>query len=197
MSDTVQIIAIWVAIVSGVWGVAFSIIAVVYHFIKKIKIKSIVLINIITAVAVLGLSLIIPIFFQPPKPPTDFKVTSMLNDHIVRQEDLPVTIKGTASSRGTGTVWVLLVDTRQQYYLQTPPVRFLSDHTWVVNNIQPLVGIVEIDFVFVDRAGNEVFKDLARKMMENPEESKAFIQLPDNSETLASINITSQATIAV
>ena len=60
---------------------------------------------------------------------------------------------------------------RGQYYLQNSQVSFQSGGIWTARNVQPLVGIVEIDFVFVDNAGSGVF---ATKVINN--DFGAFIQ---------------------
>jgi hypothetical protein len=123
-------------------------------------------------------------------PPTDFKVTTIHNGRVIQQQDLPLTIMGTYSSKGSsGEVWAVLVDSERRYYIQNPPVDFRSGGTWTARNIRPLVGIVAIDFVFVDRAGNGFFENLVANKIWG-----AFPLLPDNSKILATISVTSQAT---
>jgi hypothetical protein len=175
-----------------VWVVIFGTTAII-DLIKKIKIKPIVLVNIIAALGVLGLSLVIPLFLQAPKPQTDFQVTNIHGGQVIQQQDLPLRIRGTDSSEGSsGVVWAVLVDSRGQYYIQNSQVSFQSGGTWTASNVQPLVGIVEIDFVFVDNARNSIFADKVSNG-----DFKAFIQLPDNSRILTTVSITSLATQSV
>src|SRR5207253_2269415 len=111
-----------------------------------------------TGCVILLASLFITNVLNPPKPccvrpPIGFKVTSIHTGQVIQQSDLPLTVKGTYASEGSlGSVWTVLVDDRGQYYIQNPPVH-LTDGEWAASNVQPLTGIVSIDFVFVDQAG--------------------------------------------
>jgi len=116
-------------------------------------------------------------------PPIGFSATTLHPGDAVRQS-IPITIKGTYSSAGSGHVWVVLEDNLGQYYLQTPPVKFNGDRTWVAMHINPGPGITMVDFVYVTAAGNAVFW----KKVANAEYS-SFLTLPDGSQVLQAIPI--------
>lgn len=183
------------SIVSGFWVILFGS-QTAYQVYQGIRTKTPLKIKpfVPGSLAAGCIILLISIFFTyilnapPPTPPTGFMVTSIHNGQVIQQSDLPLRIKGTYSSEGSsGSVWAVLVDDRGQYYAQYPQVH-LADAEWTASNVQPLTGIVEIDFVFVDQAGATYLQNQG---------FGAFSTLPDNNRILARVSITSQATHAV
>ena len=91
-------------------------------------------------------------------PPIDFHVNNLQDNQVIHKQDIPLTIQGTYSNEGSGHVWVLLEDSLKQFYLQNPPVQFLSGGQWTVGNIRPTGGITTINFVYVTADGNAYFQ---------------------------------------
>lgn len=116
-------------------------------------------------------------------PPIGFSVTTLQNGQTI-QANVPLTIKGVYASKGSGQVWVILKDSRGRYYLQNPPVKFLSGGKWIAENIRPGKGITRVDFVYVTRAGNKTFQQMAAAG-----KFGAFSTLPEGSRILQSIPI--------
>ena len=116
-------------------------------------------------------------------PPIGFSVTTLRSGQVI-PHGIAFTINGTYSSAGSGRVWVVLEDNLGQYYLQTPPVRFNGDGTWIAMNINPALEITRVDFVYVTTAGDMLFKQkVAAK------DFGAFSTLPAGSTPLKSIPI--------
>jgi len=117
-------------------------------------------------------------------PPIGFSVTTLHSGQVI-PHGIAFTINGTYSSAGSGRVWVVLEDNLGQYYLQTPPVRFNGDGTWIAMNINPALEITRVDFVYVTTAGDMLFKQkVAAK------DFGAFSTLPaDSTPPLQSIPI--------
>ena len=116
-------------------------------------------------------------------PPIGFFVTTLHNGQTVRA-NVALTIKGTYSSKGSGRVWVVLEDSLKRFYLQSPPVQFLSGGKWIARNVQPGKGITMVNFVYVTRTGNEVFRHMVAAG-----EFGAFSSLPAGSKILQAIPI--------
>ncbi len=114
-------------------------------------------------------------------PPIGFSVTTLHSGQTI-QANIPLTIKGTYSSKGSGLVWVVLEDSYRNYYLQNPPVQFNGDGTWTATNINPGPGITMVDFVSVTSAGHKVFLGMlaggfgAFHML--PADANNFLQIP-------------------
>jgi tetratricopeptide (TPR) repeat protein len=117
-------------------------------------------------------------------PPIGFSVTTLHQGQVIQNTDIPLTVQGRYSLEGSGQVWVVLMDTRGQHYLQHPPVHFNGNRTWTATNITPGPGITEVNFVYVTSQGNRVFQ----QMVANGNFS-AFSDLPIGSQVLQSIRI--------
>ena len=84
-------------------------------------------------------------------------------------------------------VWIVLKDDYGNYFLQNPPVTFIQSQSWETTGVQPGPGITQLLAVQVNQEGHLIF----RQKVENKEWG-AFVDLPEGSEILDSVNITSQ-----
>jgi hypothetical protein len=118
-------------------------------------------------------------------PPTDFTVRTLHSGQVI--QNVPIEVDGTYKSTGSGQVWVVLEDSLGQYYLQSPSVQFQDSGKWVAENIRPLQGITEVDFVSVTSDGNATFQSMVDAL-----DFGAFSTLPAGSVILQSVPIISQ-----
>lgn len=82
-------------------------------------------------------------------------------------------------------VWIVLRDNFRNYYLQNPSVDIQTEGRWETSNVRIGQGITQILAVQVTQAGHRVFVDKVNKS-----DFKAFVDLPDRSVGLASVDIT-------
>ncbi len=138
---------------------------------------------------ILGYFIVVPLvglLIPPPKaePPTGFSVITLHPGQVIVNTDIPLTIRGTYSSEGSGLVWVVLEDNIGNYYLQSPPVRFQGGGQWLAENIRPGAGITKVDFVSVTSDGNTTFEGMVAAG-----DFGAFTSLPPGSQILVTIPI--------
>lgn len=114
----------------------------------------------------------------------DFSVTTLKDGQIIRDKDVPLSIRGKYTLKPSGQVWVVLQDSYKHFYLQNPPIRFLDNGEWIAENIYPERGIEIVTFIHVSREGSRIFQ----RMVDNNEWS-AFDNLPTDSTTLGVFRI--------
>jgi len=119
----------------------------------------------------------------PTPGPFTMQFTSPTSGQVLSQ-GVSIDCKGTYSGQYPPYVWVVLLDTRGQFYLQNPPVAFNPDGSWDASNVIPGSGIVKIDVVAVDSAGNTTFEQMV-----NNGEFGAFARLPAGYTILARVSI--------
>jgi hypothetical protein len=124
-----------------------------------------------------------PILSLTPAPPFSLMLTSPTNGQVLSQ-GVQITCTGTYTGPKPPYVWVLLQDTRGQYYLQYPPVSFNPDGSWQAPNVIPGPGISEIAVVQVTSAGNALFEQKASQG-----DFGAFPLLPADSIALAKVSV--------
>ena len=155
-------------------------------------------------IVLMGFSILWPIFRLPPPlipptptptatlaPPTDFSVTEMkLKSGKILQigqpypvAESPLTIIGTYTSQGSGTVWVFVQDDNGYYYLQKPQVQFGSTHEWAASNVITAVGTIKIEFVYVTPQEQQSFQGMIDAGADG------FYPLPEGSIVLTEIPI--------
>jgi hypothetical protein len=113
-----------------------------------------------------------------------FLVDTLPDHSEVRDADLPLMIEGKYSGYMGVAVRVILEDSYQQYYVQNPEVKFLSDDTWSATNILPGHGIMYVHFVSLDRAGKNFFDQMVERRAFG-----AFREMPTGSRSLQSVRI--------
>jgi TIR domain len=114
-----------------------------------------------------------------------FYVDTLLDHSEVRDADLPLMIEGKYLGYVGVAVRVILEDSYQQYYVQNPEVKFLSDGgTWSATNILPGHGIMYVHFVSLDRAGKNFFDQMVERRAFG-----AFREMPAGSRFLQSVRI--------
>jgi hypothetical protein len=84
-------------------------------------------------------------------------------------------------------VWIILRDNFRNNYLQNPPVELLPGGKWGASNVRISHGITRIVAVQVTQVGHKAFQE---KVTNN--EWGAFLELPEGSEILATVDITVQ-----
>jgi hypothetical protein len=113
-----------------------------------------------------------------------FDVDTLPDHSEVRDADLPLMIEGRYSGYVGVAVRVILEDSYQQYYVQNPEVKLLSDGTWSATNILPGHGIMYVHFVSLDRAGKNFFDQMVERRAFG-----AFREMPTDHRFLQSVRI--------
>ena len=124
-------------------------------------------------------------------PPIDFFVTEikLKSGKIIQSgqpyplAESPLTITGTYTSQGSGTVWVFVQGDNGHYYLQKPQVQFGSTHQWTASNVITAVGTIKIEFVYVTPQEQQGFPGVIHGG------SYDFNTLPPGSDVLTDISI--------
>jgi hypothetical protein len=119
-----------------------------------------------------------------PGVPTQFYVDTLPDRSVVRASDPPLVIEGRYSGDTGASMRVILEDSYQQYYVQNPEIRFLSDGTWCATNIIPGDGIMYVHFVVLDEAGKRFFDHMVER-----HSFGAFREMPVNSQVLRTVRI--------
>jgi hypothetical protein len=114
----------------------------------------------------------------------EFDIDTLPDRSEVRDADLPLMIEGRYSGYVGVAVRVILEDSYQQYYVQNPEVKFLSDGTWSATNILPGHGIMYVHFVSIDGAGKNFFDQMVERRAFG-----AFREMPTGSRFLRSVRI--------
>lgn len=87
---------------------------------------------------------------------TSNKITINPGDSFSYKFGTPLSARGTTSLSDNDTVWVIVADQTERYYLQHPPV-IIRSGTWIATQIFPLKGIKRIIFARPDAEGNQFF----------------------------------------
>jgi transcriptional regulator with XRE-family HTH domain len=97
---------------------------------------------------------------HPPVPVEYGKlvVKNLREGQTIRDDDLPLKIKGSVSPPVPAHVWIVLRDVWGGYYLQDPPVLFLPNYRWVASNILPGQNIERILFIAVEAQDHDRFQ---------------------------------------
>lgn len=111
-----------------------------------------------------------------------FTVDSLTDGQALTTDSMPV-IEGQYSPISIrASVWVVLQDSDNNYYLQSPEVNFMPNGRWIASNVIIGHGITSLNFIGVDAQGQAYFRSMVARRRWG-----AFRNLPLDSRVILSI----------